>query len=181
MRLKGTTAAAAALLAGVVVVSGAHPASAHDDTITFRVSLDRSGQVLALGTYENDKDPVDDKVVGTLTAQAPDGRTVGPWRLVQVPHVAGGFTTREHLSEGRWRVTVRSAFPELGYGEANVTVPKPVTSSPKPGEGAKVSVVSPEPPRGPGDNWTTWTWIAAAAVVLVGSVLLAGYRRRRRR
>ncbi|MEU6064739.1 hypothetical protein ABZ864_09610 [Streptomyces sp. NPDC047082] len=179
MRLKGSTAAVAAALAGVVVVGGAHPASPHGDTITFRVSLDRSGQVLALATYENDKDPVDDSVVGTLTAQSPEGRTLGPWRLVQVPHVAGGFTTRQRLSEGRWRITIRSAFPELGYGEGNVTVPKPVTPPPNPGERTKVSAASPTRPHQPADSSTTWTWITGAAVVMVVSALLAGYRRRR--
>ncbi|MFL4952926.1 hypothetical protein ACJ6WE_37760 [Streptomyces sp. MMS24-I31] len=171
------------MLAGAVVVGAAHPAYPHDDTITFRISLDRSGRVLALGTYENDKDPLDETVIGTLTAQASDGRTTGPWRLVPAPHVRGGFTTRQGLSEGRWRITIRSAFPELGYGVGSVTVPKAMTRPPTHDQPTKASAPSPSHSHNADDNddMRVGQWITGAMVAMVVCALLAGRIRCHRR
>ncbi|MFI1166083.1 hypothetical protein ACH4UM_21290 [Streptomyces sp. NPDC020801] len=162
------------VLAGSVLLGAAQPASAHGDTIAFRVAPGPSGQVLAVGSYGNDKDPVDGTVIALMTAKASDGRSVGPWRLVPVPDTAGGFTTREHLPKGWWQVTVRSAFPELGYGQGKVTVSQPVTSrspagTPAPAGGAAW-------PHQSEDRNTAGRWITVAAVAMVVCALAAGPR-----
>ncbi|MFJ7336618.1 hypothetical protein ACIQU3_25825 [Streptomyces sp. NPDC101110] len=109
-------------MSGLMAVGGAGQAAAHDDTISFRVEPGHGGRVLMLATYENDKDPVTQKLTGTLIASATDGHTAGPWQLVPVRGTPGAYTTVEALPPGRWWVTVRSAFPELGYGEGRVRI-----------------------------------------------------------
>ncbi|MFI9202261.1 hypothetical protein [Streptomyces sp. NPDC053048] len=125
MTLRSTALAPAAGLLGALLVLGtAAPAAAHGDTIAFTVTGDRpDGHVRAVATWENDNDPVDEPVAGTLTAQDPNGRTRGPWQLVPVEGAKATYTTKEALTPGTWKITVHCGFPDLGHGEATVNVP----------------------------------------------------------
>ncbi|WP_405999808.1 hypothetical protein [Streptomyces sp. NBC_00829] len=176
------TGAMSALLAGIAVLGGASPASSHDDTIVFTVEDGRAGRILALATYANDKDPVTDNVVGTMTAQSPDGRRAGPWPLTRVSGTPGGYTTKDALPEGQWRVTVRSAFPELGYGVGSVTIAAPARHSAhrdRPPVPAPASSPRPQADVG-GGMQQLGGWLALAAVATVASALLARHRMRNR-
>ncbi|MCX5214438.1 hypothetical protein OG689_35155 [Kitasatospora sp. NBC_00240] len=110
------------LLAALAALGPAGTANAHGDTIRFRIAGAPDGHPRAVATWENDGDPVDEEVAATLSAVSDDGRSVGPWRLVPVQGSPASFRTREPLPVGRWKVTVESAFPALGRGEAELTV-----------------------------------------------------------
>ncbi|WP_051969713.1 hypothetical protein [Kitasatospora azatica] len=124
-------------LACLAVLGPAAPAEAHGDTIRFQISAVGDGHPRATASYE-DGDPVDEPVAATLSAVSPDGRAVGPWPLVPLPNTQAGYTTRETLPPGTWKVTVDSGFPELGHGEAEITV----TAVP---EGAPTPTTTPTP------------------------------------
>ncbi|MCP2312681.1 hypothetical protein [Kitasatospora paracochleata] len=117
-----TRLAAALVLSVLAVPALATPAGAHGDTIHFTVTALIDGHTKAQATWENDGDPVEEKVAATLSAVATDGRTVGPWPLVAVDAAKGGYTTALALPPGTWKVTVESGFPALGRGEAELTV-----------------------------------------------------------
>ncbi|MGE7434958.1 hypothetical protein [Kitasatospora sp. NPDC001175] len=113
---------AALALAGLAVLGSALPAAAHGDSIHFAITAQGDGHTRAIASYDDDNDPVDQPVTGTLSAVAADGRTVGPWQLVPVAGVQAAYTTAEALPPGHWKVTVESAFPDLGHGEAEADV-----------------------------------------------------------
>ncbi|MFD9129689.1 hypothetical protein ACFV0G_33810, partial [Kitasatospora sp. NPDC059571] len=127
MRSTLRTALLGALLctvpAGLAVFGPAVPAHAHGDTIRLTVTGVQAGHPTATAVWENDGDPVEDAIAGTLGATAADGSAVGPWRLVPVPGRPGVLTTEQALPPGRWRITAETAFPALGRGEAVLDVP----------------------------------------------------------
>ncbi|WP_405010333.1 hypothetical protein [Kitasatospora sp. NBC_01539] len=131
---------AAALLAGLAVLGAAGPAGAHGDTIAFAVSTLADGHLTAVATWENDHDPVTDKVAGTLSALAADGRSVGPWPLVAVADRPGTYTTALQLPPGHWKVTVESGFPALGRSEAELDVTAVPGTAPSGSAGPRTSV-----------------------------------------
>ncbi|GAA4994234.1 hypothetical protein [Kitasatospora paranensis] len=108
---------------GLAVLGPAPAAHAHGDTIRLTVTGLRSGHPTATAVWENDRDPVDEAVAGTLGATAADGTSVGPWPLVPVPGLPGVLTTEQTLPPGRWTVVAETAFPALGRGEAVLDVP----------------------------------------------------------
>ncbi|MFC5147733.1 hypothetical protein [Streptomyces aureoversilis] len=123
MKLRPTTLAPALGCAALLVLGTPGTAAAHGDTIHFAVGGEQQGgHVRTVATWENDGDPVDEHVAGTLTATGPDGRTAGPWQLVAAEGGKGAYTTREALPEGTWKVVVHCGFPDLGHGEGTVTV-----------------------------------------------------------
>ncbi|MEU1673367.1 hypothetical protein ABZ752_15220 [Streptomyces roseifaciens] len=123
MKLRPTTLAPALGCAALLVLGTPGTAAAHGDTIHFAVGGEQQGgHVRTVATWENDGDPVDEHVAGTLTATGPDGRTAGPWQLVAAEGGKGAYTTRETLPEGTWKVVVHCGFPDLGHGEGTVTV-----------------------------------------------------------
>ncbi|MGK5732629.1 hypothetical protein, partial [Streptomyces sp. URMC 124] len=125
MKLRPTTLAPALGCAALLVLGTPGTAAAHGDTIHFAVGGEQGGHVRTVATWENDGDPVDEAVAGTLTATGPDGRTAGPWQLVAAEGKNGGkgaYTTREALPQGTWKVVVHCGFPDLGHGEGTVTV-----------------------------------------------------------
>ncbi|MHA7958293.1 hypothetical protein ACX9I7_11120 [Streptomyces sp. L500] len=122
---------AAACLGALLALGAAGPAAAHGDTIRLTVPGPPSdGHIRALATWENDGDPVDERVAGTLTAQDAAGHAQGPWVLVPVPGAKGAYTTHESLPPGDWTVTLHCGFPDLGHGEATVTVPAAAPARP---------------------------------------------------
>ncbi|MEV5239508.1 hypothetical protein AB0K89_10400 [Streptomyces cinnamoneus] len=138
-------APAAGLIAALTVLATAAPAAAHGDTIHFTVTGDRpDGHVRAVAAWDNDDDPVDEPVAGTLTAQDPNGVTRGPWQLVRVEGAKATYTTRETLTPGTWKITVHCGFPDLGHGEATVNVPALAQGTPAP-----TTTTSPSPERSP--------------------------------
>ncbi|GJF27648.1 hypothetical protein KNE206_03480 [Kitasatospora sp. NE20-6] len=142
---------AAALLAGLAVLGAAGPAGAHGDTIAFAVSTLADGHLTAVATWENDHDPVTDKVAGTLSAVAADGRSVGPWPLVAVADRPGTYTTALQLPPGHWKVTVESGFPALGRSEAELDVTAVPGTAPSGSAGPPASAgpSTAEPTAGP--------------------------------
>ncbi|MFI0221737.1 hypothetical protein [Streptomyces lydicus] len=199
------------LASPLLVLVQAGQADAHGDSIQFTVTGQDTGHVRAKATYEDDHDPVDERISGTLTAVSADGRTRGPWRLVAVPGHAGTVTTQEVLPPGTWKVTVESGFPELGRGEGKIDVP---VVDPRPGEkttprparrptasGTASAAPSVEPATpatahaaaragaesGPGSGsegataWLPWTATAAAVLAVTATTVTAVRRRRRSR
>lgn len=159
------TAVAAGPLAALVLLSAAPPAAAHGDTIAFTVTALADGHLTALATWENDRDPVTDRVAGTLGATAADGRTVGPWPLVVLADPPGAYTTALQLPPGHWKVVVESGFPALGRGEAELDVTAvPGTAPRTPVPTPTPAVAAAEPDGGSP---------AAAVVVTAGAVLAA--------
>ncbi|MDI2129451.1 hypothetical protein [Yinghuangia seranimata] len=130
MRIR--TFAAAAALAAAVLLGGAGQAGAHGDTIVFTITELGDGHTRVAATWANDHDPVTEKVAGTLSATADDGRTVGPWKLEPVAGTPGTFTTRLALPPGHWAVVVESGFPALGRGQADLTVTAVPGTEPSP-------------------------------------------------
>ncbi|MFH8788424.1 hypothetical protein [Streptomyces roseoverticillatus] len=118
-----TLAPALGCAAALLVLGTPAPAAAHGDTIHFTVGGAQSdGHVRAVAAWDNDGDPVDEPVAGTLTATGRDGRTLGPWQLVAAGGEKAAYTTREALPPGSWKVVVHSGFPDLGHGEGTVDV-----------------------------------------------------------
>ncbi|MER7762237.1 hypothetical protein [Streptomyces sp. NPDC097619] len=118
--------AALAASSGALVITVPGTAAAHGDTVAVDITGQRRGHVLADVTWENDGDPVEERVAATVNAVSGDGsRTAGPWRLVRVPGTAAGWTTAEALPAGRWQVTIEVGFPDLGRGQGAVTVAAP--------------------------------------------------------
>lgn len=114
--------AAAAALAGLLVLGSAATAHAHGDTIHLTVTGVSAGHPTTRATWEDDGHPVNEKVAGTLTATSDDGTTLGPWRFVPVPGRPGTFTTAEALPAGHWTITAQTAFPALGRAEHRTEV-----------------------------------------------------------
>ncbi|MFI9235671.1 hypothetical protein [Streptomyces cinnamoneus] len=114
--------AAAATLAGLLVLGPAATAYAHGDTIHLTVTGVSAGHPTTKATWEDDGHPVNEKVAGTLTATSDDGTTLGPWRFVPVPGQPGTFTTVEALPAGHWTITAQTAFPALGRTEHQAEV-----------------------------------------------------------
>ncbi|WP_030262079.1 hypothetical protein [Streptomyces sp. NRRL B-24484] len=129
------SAAASAVLAGLLVLGPAATAHAHGDTIALTVTGSTGGHPQATALWENDRDPVEERIAGTFSATAPDGTALGPWRLVAVPGRPGVLTTAEVLPPGHWTVTAETAFPGLGryQGTLDVPVTDPPGSAPSAG------------------------------------------------
>ncbi|MET7302614.1 hypothetical protein [Embleya sp. NPDC005575] len=201
MRIR--TFAAAASLAAATLLSGTGQAGAHGDTIVFTITELGDGHTRAVATWANDHDPVTDKVAGTLSALADDGRTIGPWKLEPVGDTPGTFTTRLALPPGHWAVTVESGFPALGRGQADLTVTavpgtepsrsaavEPVTPSTAPSTATSIQepASSAPPARAPiaapssssADSGPS-RLIAGTAIVAIVMVAAELLRRRRRR
>ncbi|GAA1258160.1 hypothetical protein GCM10009665_55510 [Kitasatospora nipponensis] len=144
---RAASAALAVLLlavAAVLAVLGpAGPAAAHGDSIHFDLSCLGDGHPRAVAAWDNDGDPVTETVAAELNAVASDGRTVGPWKLIAVPGAPATFTTAQALPPGQWKVSVESAFPALGRGEAELTV------TAVPGDGAAPSPAASAPAATP--------------------------------
>ncbi|GHG53517.1 hypothetical protein [Streptomyces griseocarneus] len=184
-------APAAGLLGALIVLGTAHPAAAHGDTIHFTVSGDRpDGHVRAVAAWDNDDDPVDEPVAGTLTAQDPNGTTRGPWQLVPVEGAKATYTTREVLTPGTWKITVHCGFPDLGHGEATVNVPAlgqvPPSSPPSSSPAARSAPAPSARPAekadaadGP-DRTVIATAVTAAAVLAAALTAVVLVRRARR-
>ncbi|MFC9327054.1 hypothetical protein [Kitasatospora sp. NPDC057015] len=207
-RKRFTALPAAALLAALAVLGPAGPAAAHGDTIRFRIAGAPDGHPRAVASWEHDGDPVDEEVGATLSAVSPDGRTLGPWRLVPVQGSPATFSTREVLPVGRWTVTVESGFPALGRGEAELTVdvvqdPAPTATAP-PGSaqppvatagpvgpaavtsgadpaGATARAVTTTASERPAKGATIGRGVAAVAALVLGTAAVVALRARRRR
>ncbi|MEV4440655.1 hypothetical protein AB0K09_16835 [Streptomyces sp. NPDC049577] len=192
--------AAAAALTGLLVLGSAATAHAHGDTIRLTVTGVSAGHPVTTATWENDGDPVDETVAGTLSATSADGTTVGPWRFVPVPGKPGTYTTAEALPAGHWTITAQTAFPALGRTEtqADVTAASLTGPSAAPAAPAAPAGTRAGPPAathaaaGPAtaheddstDGKTSGTavtiGVAAAAVAAAGTALWLLRRRARR-
>ncbi|WP_030275977.1 hypothetical protein [Streptomyces sp. NRRL B-24484] len=192
MRLR--TLATAAALTGLTVLGTAQPAGAHGDTIAFTVSSLVDGHLTAVATWENDHDPVDEKIAGTLSATDRDGRAVGPWQLVAVAGKPGTYTTARQLPPGHWKVVVESGFPALGRGEAEIDVTAVPGTAPSSGPVAPVgtapapSAPAPSASAGPirstsaaAEADSAWTWMAVVVAVLAVTAAGGALLLRRRR
>ncbi|MEU8548079.1 hypothetical protein AB0C81_13945 [Streptomyces roseoverticillatus] len=177
-----TLAPALGCAAALLVLGTPAPAAAHGDTIHFAVGGTQSdGHVRAVAAWDNDDDPVDEPVAGTLTATGRDGRTLGPWQLVAVEGEKAAYTTREALPPGSWKVVVHSGFPDLGHGEGTVDVAARGEAGPAPAATARPATRSAPSgdtaaPQKKASSSRTGLAVGAgaAAVVLaaVGGVLL---------
>ncbi|GHF67405.1 hypothetical protein GCM10010218_56110 [Streptomyces mashuensis] len=185
-----TTVTAAAVLAGLLVLGPATTARAHGDSIRLTVGVS-AGHPVTSATWENDGDPVDEDVAGTVTATATDGTTLGPWRFVKVPGKPGTFTTAEALPAGSWTITAQTAFPALGRAEsrAEVTAASPAAPAARDAAGpaAGPAAAPSAAPRaaassggGTGPGAVT-LGVTAAALALAGGCAALWLRRRARR
>ncbi|WP_354644251.1 hypothetical protein [Kitasatospora camelliae] len=151
------------VLSGLAVLGPVTTAHAHGDTIRLTVSSSDSGRPITTAVWENDSDPVTERIAGTFSATAPDGTTVGPWRLVPVPDRPGTLTTAEALTPGHWSVLAETAFPGLGRFEgaldvAAVDPPGSITGTPTAGPAvgpADPGTPAPAPSADPGTEGTT--------------------------
>ncbi|MFF8293179.1 hypothetical protein ACF068_28695 [Streptomyces sp. NPDC016309] len=137
-----TTAAARALAVTVLTVlataAATGAARAHGGTLAVDIAGHRQGHVTARVTWENDADPLDERVAATVNAVSADGsRTAGPWLLIPDPVDDGRFTTAEALPPGRWTVVVEAGHPGLGRDTADLTVPAAAPASPAPAAPAR--------------------------------------------
>lgn len=123
-------AAAAAVFAAPAVFLTATVAVAHGDTLNVDITGHEHGHVETVVTWENDNDPVDERVAATVNAESSDGRTAGPWKLVRDTGTATGYTTAEALPPGRWTVTVEAGYPGLSRDQAEITVSPGTPASP---------------------------------------------------
>ncbi|MDH6580443.1 hypothetical protein [Kitasatospora sp. MAP5-34] len=118
-------------LAACAVLAGATPAAAHGGNIHFAITAHTDGRTQTTASYD-DGDPVDEPVAATLSAISSDGRTVGPWPLLAVAGTEAAYTTRLALPPGSWKVSVDSAFPELGHGESDLAITAVPNTQPSP-------------------------------------------------
>ncbi|MFG2148857.1 hypothetical protein ACGFRG_32370 [Streptomyces sp. NPDC048696] len=192
MPCRPRTASAAVVLAGLLVLGPAATAGAHGDSIRLTVTGVTAGHPVATAVWDNDGDPVDEAVAGTVTATAADGTTLGPWRFVPVPGRAGTLTTAEALPAGHWSIAAQTAFPALGRAEpttAEVTTASLAAPAAGPSAGPPVGP-SPAPstapaaasPAGVGSGPGAVTiGVTASAVALAGALAALWFRRRSRR
>jgi hypothetical protein len=166
---------------------------AHGDTLKVVVTGHAFGRVETTITWENDGDPVDGRVAATVNAVSGDGSTaLGPFALVRDLDTRAGWTTREALPPGHWKVTVETGHPALGRGEKVITVspgtpasPVPATPgatpndephSPPPGpaaSGAGPSAAGPATPSGPVGGAERRTGASTTVRAAAGAALLA--------
>ncbi|MGK5543513.1 hypothetical protein ACSNOH_02035 [Streptomyces sp. URMC 127] len=183
-----TLAPALGCAAALLVLTTPEPAAAHGDTIHFTIGgAPSDGHVRAVAAWDNDDDPVDELVAGTLTATSRDGRTLGPWQLVPTEGEKATYTTREALPPGNWKIVVHSGFPDLGHGEGTVDVAAQTKTGPTP-TATPPPAASPAPsaattPRKTASSSRTGiaigTGAAAAVIAAAAGVLLLRTRRSR--
>ncbi|MFF4158346.1 hypothetical protein [Streptomyces sp. NPDC001678] len=176
---------AACLGAVLLALGAAGPAAAHGDTIRLTVAGPPSdGHIRTVATWDNDGDPVDERVAGTLAARDAAGHTQGPWVLVPVPGTKGAYTTHESLPPGNWTVTLHCGFPDLGHGEAAVTVPAstatPTATTPAPAPAARVAAApaaTPESGTAPSRSFAGGARLTTVVLTAVISTiaLIAGW------
>ncbi|UYQ60091.1 hypothetical protein [Streptomyces peucetius] len=146
MRRALVPAVATALAGAALSLTTATGALAHGDTLKVEITGHDFGRVRTTVTWENDNDPVDERVAATVNAFSADGsRALGPWKLARDPDSATGYTTAEALPPGRWRVTVEAGHPGLGRDEEEITVSPGTPASPTAGP----STVRPTAGEGP--------------------------------
>ncbi|MGW7464046.1 hypothetical protein ACWGJT_04925 [Streptomyces xantholiticus] len=134
MRRALVPAVATALAGAALSLTTATGALAHGDTLRVEITGHDFGRVRTTVTWENDNDPVDERVAATVNAVSADGsRSLGPWKLVHDPASATGYTTAEALPPGHWRVTVEAGHPGLGRDEEEITVSPGTPASPTAG------------------------------------------------
>ncbi|MEU7134951.1 hypothetical protein [Streptomyces sp. NPDC046261] len=189
--------AAAAALAGLLVLGPAATAHAHGDTIHLTVTGVSAGHPTTTATWEDDGHPVNEKVAGTLTATSDDGTSLGPWRFVPVPGRPGTFTTAEALPAGHWTITAQTAFPALGRTEyrtevtaASLAVPTDAPAGPpsaaaaapstKATPTASAEAAASDSDGGPAPGAVT-LGVTALAIAAVGVPVAFWLRRRRGR
>ncbi|MFJ2753666.1 hypothetical protein [Streptomyces sp. NPDC087297] len=177
----------------LVLVTGTL-AHAHGDGVSVVVTGQQAGHVTADITWENDADPIEEPVAGTVNANTPDGaRSLGPWRLIRTPGKPEEWTTAETLPAGQWSITVDVGFPSLGHDTALVNVPESetppasqVTAAPVADATetpVNVAPVVPTPaagsaaPRHAGSGMEMWWTAAALAITLAGVTALTMIRR----
>ncbi|MBP2579792.1 hypothetical protein J3A78_000270 [Streptomyces sp. PvR006] len=179
-------------------------AAAHGDNLDVVITGHRDGHVLTEVTWENDGDPVDEKVAALVSAVSADGlRTAGPWKLVRGTRPTD-WTTAEALPTGVWKVTVAAGQPALGHAERQLTVaaaPSSPGAAQVPGGTAatptrtphSARVTSPAPEASPSPStspsaaesedeqaWGPWlTTIGLAVASLAGAAAGIWIRRRR--
>jgi cobalamin biosynthesis Mg chelatase CobN len=99
------------LLAGLALILGAPPATAHGGPIKLEVTGDGADNVNVLVTYKKDGHPVTEVVTATLKATSTDGRSFGPVPLRSAPEGQNLYHSAEPLPSGDWRVTVTATEP----------------------------------------------------------------------
>ncbi|MGW7369608.1 hypothetical protein ACWGI8_40850, partial [Streptomyces sp. NPDC054841] len=139
------TAVAAALAGSALSLATATGAQAHGDTLKVEITGHDFGRVRTTVVWENDNDPVDERVAATVNAVGADGTTVGPWKLVRDPAATTGYATAEALPPGRWKVTVEVGYPGLGRDQEEITVSPGTPASPTAAPGAAKPGVSAVP------------------------------------
>jgi len=109
----------ALLVAGLAVLVGAVPASAHGDAGVIVIDTPEPRGDLTVGlqvllTYENDDEPVTGDEVGEIVAvgTGPGGQTIGPQVSLVATDVPGVFAADLTFpAAGMWELTVTSSEP----------------------------------------------------------------------
>ena len=183
---------AAMALTMVAAVAGgvlhAPAAAAHGGPYELEVTHDGAGGLQVLATYEEDGHLVEAVMDVTASAEAADGRTVGPVALVSSAEGQGRWVTEEPLlEEGDWTVTVATTTPleaSTTIDVAVVPLEEPVTAEP-----AEAAAESTPEPAAEGDSaqqpvaedaaGIPVPWIVGGALLLaVGGITFAALRRK---
>lgn len=163
----------AAVLAFMVGLVPAGPASAHGGPVTVDVAGDGAGGVTVLATYQQDRHPVDETINLVLVATGESGRKVGPIQLRPTAEGRGFYATGDVLTPGAWQVTVTASQPS----PVNVTVKVD----------ARVAQTAPPAQADSGlrrdqarSGRPGWWWVVGAAAITVLVAAGAFVLRRRR-
>ncbi|MFB7224665.1 hypothetical protein [Streptomyces sp. NPDC056227] len=174
MNLAPRNSAVAVLLAVIALLLGAPAASAHGGPISLEVTGDGDHGVNVLATWKKDRDPVEETVIGTVTATSTDGRSFGPVKLVSASEGQNLYHAAQPLPTGKWRVTVTAAEPVKAKKTVDVTardIPAPDPS--------QAAATDPGGPAGSSLATIVVIGVGIAALAVAGAV--AGRRMLRRK
>jgi hypothetical protein len=161
--MKRTIAVLVAFVVMALLTAG--PAHAHGGPIKLEVQSDGGQGVNATVTYQQDGHMVVDQVVLSYTAITPDGRTVGPVRMIASSEGQAFYRSEQPLPTGNWTVTVTATHPSQAQKTVTLT-----------------STVLPTTPAATDSPTSTIIFVVVAlvAVLILGAATVLGRRRARR-
>ncbi|MGW2206901.1 hypothetical protein [Streptomyces sp. NPDC001774] len=174
----------AVLLALIALLLSAPAASAHNGPISLEVAGDGAHGVNVLVTWKEDRHPVRDNVIGTVTATSTGGRSFGPVKLISASEGQNLYRAAQPLPTGKWRVTVVTAEPVKAEKTVDVTardVPAPTPSQAAAPAPSQAAATEPGTPAGPSLATAVAITGGIAATVVAGAMVGRRLLSRKRR